>query len=101
MSKQAFKRVRRALKMEVSRKPLDAYAWPGGYPLYYLTSDCSVLCPDCVNSEIDRVDAEMRDPERHNQFQVVAVDVHWEGEPMQCEHCNAEIESAYGDPDAE
>lgn len=99
MSKQALKRVRRALSMEVSRKPLDAYAWPGGYPMVYLTSDGATLCPDCVNKEIDRVDAELRHPEHHDQFRVISADVHWEGEPLVCDHCNKEIASAYGVPD--
>lgn len=28
---------------------LESYAWPGGYPIYYLTDpDNSVLCPDCA-----------------------------------------------------
>jgi hypothetical protein len=30
---------------------LPAYAWPGGYPLYYLCADNGVLCPQCANME--------------------------------------------------
>lgn len=39
MSKQAFKRVRKSLGMEVCRKPLDSFAWPGGYPMFYVFTD--------------------------------------------------------------
>lgn len=99
MSKQAYKRVRRALGMTVERKPLDSFAWPGGYPIVYLCSDGECLCPDCVNAEIDRVDSEIKNPERHDQFRVVAHEIHWEGEAIQCAHCNREIESAYGIPE--
>jgi hypothetical protein len=28
---------------------LESYAWPGGYPIFYLDTDNSVLCPDCAN----------------------------------------------------
>ncbi len=99
MSKQAFKRLRRALRMEVSREPLPSYAWPGGYPLFYLTEDNSILCPDCVNAESDSCAAAMKD--RDKQWWVVAVGVHWEGEPLTCDHCDGEIESAYGVPEGE
>ncbi len=99
MSKQAFKRVRRSLKLDVCREPLPAHAWPGGYPLYYLTRDCAVLCPDSVNAEIDLVSAARKDQDA--QWDVVATDVHWEGEALTCDHCNAQIDSAYGPVDAE
>lgn len=37
-------------------KPDDGYpkyAWPGGYPIYYLDRESNVLCADCANREID------------------------------------------------
>lgn len=63
---------------------LPSFAWPGGYPLFYVTSAGLVACPDCAN-------AETSDP-------VTACDVHWEGEPLQCDDCGKDIESAYGVP---
>jgi len=72
-----------------------AYAWPGGYPLLYTTADGSLLCPACANSDGQEDDPD--DPQWH----IVAQDVIWEGPPTYCDHCSAEIESAYGDPDAE
>jgi hypothetical protein len=74
-----------SLRDDIGRLP--AYAWPGGYPIYYLTGDGLTVCPECAN-------ADTSDP-------AVAGDVHWEGEPMQCDDCNADIESAYGDPGAD
>lgn len=68
---------------------LPAFAWPGGYPIFYLDRDNSILCPDCANKS-DKDDDEIP------QFKPIACDIHWEGEPLQCDHCNAEIESAYG-----
>lgn len=99
MSKQALKRVRKALSMEVCRKPLDAFAWPGGYPLVYVFADGGTCCADCANENIDDIDADMRGGRRwnsHGGWALGAVDVHWEGEPEVCDHCGKEIESAYG-----
>lgn len=101
MSNQAYKRVRRALRMEVCRKPLDVYSWPGCYPVYYLTSDCAALCPSCANREIDRIDQEIRNPERHDQFRVIDVSVNWEDPHLYCDHCSKRIESAYAEDDAD
>lgn len=97
MSKQALKRVRRALGMPVNRNPLDAYAWPGGYPIYYLCADGGILCPDCANKEIDLIAVAKRDCDK--QWQLEGYGIHWEGEPLPCDHCGKEIESAYGSPD--
>jgi hypothetical protein len=94
MSKQAFKRVRRELGMEVSRKPLDAYAWPGGYPIAYMTIEGDTLCPDCVNAEIDLISAAKQDNDK--QWWVRSQFIHWEGDPEICCHCGKPIESAYG-----
>lgn len=65
-----------------------SFAWPGAYPLYYLDRENSCLCPDCANKDQDI-----------EKFQVVACDVHWEGEPMICDECGKSIESAYGIPE--
>ena len=100
MSKQAFKRVRRALSLEVNREPLPSYAWPGGYPLLYLCIDGATLCPDCVNREIDRIDADMRDTRAaHTGWELSAFFIHYEGEAELCAHCGAAIESVYGVPE--
>jgi len=82
----------------------DAFAWPGGYPIYYLFADNGVCCPACANRENGSI-AEF-DPDKVRlsayelgsdaQWQLVACDVHYEGEPLTCEHCGASIESAYG-----
>jgi len=80
-----------------------AYAWPGGYPIFYLCSDGGTLCPECVNVEAIHTgcNGTERCKEDDAQWCVVASDVHWEGAAMICDHCNAEIESAYGEPDNE
>lgn len=68
---------------------LPLYAWPGGYPLFYLAKDNGVLCPTCANQF---------HPERDNeQLEAIACDVNWEDPSLFCEHCNKRIESAYAE----
>ena len=106
MSKQAFKRVRRAIGLEVNREPLPKWAWPGGYPMLYVFADGGCICPDCVNREIAEIDSAMRSKwgnKPHSSgcggWAIAGHDIHWEGEPEICDHCGAEIESAYGPVD--
>ena len=76
-----------------------AFAWPGGYPIIYVTDDSGVLCPECANGENGSEASE--DAEPRSGWRLEGSDVHWEGEPVTCDHCGKEIESAYGNPDAE
>lgn len=83
---------------------LPAYAWPGGYPIYYLCADGGILCPACANGENGSLAAdETLDPDcpDDDQWRIVAQDIHWEGQPLVCDHCGKKIESAYGDPEQE
>ena len=68
-----------------------SYAWPGGYPLFYLCKDGGILCPDCANKEIALTD-DIDDP----QWYIVGYDINYEDESMYCDHCNKHIISAYG-----
>lgn len=76
---------------------LAALVWPGGYPVVYLTADGGVLCPYCA-SMAEREG--LTDDPHDSQWYIVAYEIHFEGSPRLCDHCGAEIESAYGDPDA-
>ncbi len=67
---------------------LVSFAWPGGYPIIYLCKDGGVVCPQCANEN-----------DWNGEQGVENGDIFWEGPAMSCDNCNAEIESAYGDPD--
>lgn len=73
---------------------LDYYAWPGGYPLYYVTKDSGVLCPKCVNDNLELLSDEY-DP----QWYVIGYEINYEDNSLYCDHCSERIESAYGDDD--
>ena len=69
------------------------YAWPGGYPMYYLTADSGVLCPGCVESAIaDGTACDPKDPGH-----IVGHDANWEDPHLYCDGCGERIESAYAE----
>lgn len=94
--------------MQVTRNEsgkLDAYAWPGGYPLFYLVADNGVLCPACANGEngseaFTAEDVNSGRAAEDEQWRIVACDANWEDESLYCDHCNKRIESAYGESES-
>ena len=76
---------------------LPAFAIPGCYPIVYVTTDAGLLCPDCANGENGSdatTDPNVQDSQ--SGWLIESYGIHWEGEPEICDHCAAEIESAYG-----
>ena len=82
---------------------LPAYAWPGGYPIFYVTDDGACLCPACANGENGSLASENANEEdgAHCGWQLEGYIVHYEGPAETCAHCDRLIESAYGDPETE
>ena len=69
------------------------YAWPGGYPLFYLCADGGILCADCVDAEKELIDSA---DEADKQWFVIAQEINYE-DGLYCDNCNNRIESAYAD----
>jgi hypothetical protein len=76
------------------------YAWPGGYPKYWLCSDGETLSYEACRSECGRIARAIRDND-NGGWRVVACDVNWEDPAMYCAHTNERIESAYAEDHAE
>ncbi len=76
----------------------EKYAWPGGYPMILIMSDGEVLCADCARNEYRLISQATRANDRGG-WAAAAVDIHWEGPPEYCAHCNVGILSAYGRTD--
>lgn len=74
-----------------SNGKLSAYAWPGGYPLYYVMDDGEVLCPACVNDPSNPA----HEAGAADGWRIVGADVNYEDANLYCAHCNKHIESAY------
>lgn len=64
----------------------------GGYPVYYMDEEDSILCPECARKSDE-------DEDEVPQFKIVAGSLFEEGPAIDCDECGKTIESAYGDPD--
>lgn len=58
----------------------------GGYPLIYFTDNGRIICGTCATKEGDAITGR---------------GAYFEGSTLQCDECNTDIESAYGDPEDE
>jgi hypothetical protein len=77
-----------------------AYAWPGGYPMFFITSDGAALCFGCAKKEAWRIIRSIR--ERQNDgWRVERCDINYEDRDRYCDHCSERIESAYGEDEDE
>jgi hypothetical protein len=74
----------------------NGFAWPGGYPLFAITSDGGCLCPKCVTDNYRIIRESQRD-DSHDGWQVEAVEINYESEDLYCDNCNDAIPSAYGE----
>lgn len=68
-----------------------AYAWPGGYELFFITSDGGAICFDCARKEFALICDSIRN--RHNDgWRVVACEIaHYCEDGLACDHCSREI----------
>lgn len=71
------------------------YAWPGGYPTYFICSDGGALCHKCAKKEKHRVIEAIKDRD-NSGWRVIACDINYEDNMLFCSHCDEHIESAYG-----
>ncbi len=72
------------------------YAWPGGYPLYFITSDGAALSFESAKEEAKQICASIRDNSRDG-WQVVSCEINWENADLFCDHSGKRIESAYAE----
>ena len=72
------------------------YAWPGGYPMFAITSDGAALCVACVKKEMRNIVTAIAQG-MLNGWKVVAIDINWEDSNLYCHHCSERIESAYSE----
>ena len=73
-----------AYREATSDGSLQTFAWPGGYPLFYLSHDGLVLCPRCAN-----------DPDASDPAELA--DINWEDPDLYCDDRGERIPSAYAE----
>lgn len=88
-------------KLEQFRKDLEAgpYAFPGGYPRYFITHDGEALSFAAVTEEKLQVEEAINTGDKSSGWYVIGCDINWEDTNLFCAHTNKKIESAYGDQD--
>lgn len=68
-------------------------AWPGGYPMFYITDDGGCLCPSCVQDNLEEIGT----THKGSGWNVIASDINWEDPFLLCDHCGNRIKSAYAE----
>ena len=71
-----------------------ASAWPGGYPLFFITSDGAALSFETARAEFRLVADAIRERDSSG-WRIVATDINYEDSSLICDHSGARIESAY------
>lgn len=83
---------------------LSSFTDLGGYPLFYITQDNSVICPQCANNleqlrkEIEAAGEEWVEIDNEK---LVKAEINYEDPDLYCDNCSQRIESAYAEPEVE
>lgn len=75
------------------------YAWPGGYPTFWITSDGEALSWAAVKAERRQILGAIHDRD-NSGWRVVAVEINYEDPALYCAHTGDRIESAYAEDEA-
>lgn len=70
------------------------YAFPGGYPLFFICEDGGILSHQAATDEKELVISAIQDND-DPQWRVIYVDINYEDRHLYCDHTNQQIESAH------
>jgi hypothetical protein len=94
---------KRSLTMKInSAADLDTalesgpYAWPGGYPLFFIAHDGEALSFATVEENREIIADAIAEGDR-SDWHVIEMVVNWEDANLYCAHSNERIESAYAE----
>lgn len=74
------------------------YAWPGGYPCYFVMSDGEALSFKAAQENAGQIRDAIIANDRAG-WRAVALEINWEDNELTCAHTGERIESAYGETD--
>ena len=72
------------------------YAWPGGYPCYFVTNDGATLSWLAVQNN-RRAILEAIAGKLSDGWRVIGIDINWEDSALYCDVTGERIESAYAE----
>ena len=78
----------------------EPYAWPGGYPRYFVCSDGADLSFAAAKAQSWQIRHAIRTNDPSSGWRVDGCEVNWEDPALYCDHTGARIESAYAEDDA-
>lgn len=76
-----------------------AYAWPGGYPQYFVTRDGGALSFDAVREQLRNVAWDHLN-DASTGWRIDHIAINYEDADLVCDHTGKRIPAAYGDDDA-
>lgn len=76
------------------------YAWPGGYPIFFITTDGGALSFEAVRECWREVVAAHLTKDTGCGWAIAAAEINWEDGELTCDHTGERIESAYAEDDA-
>lgn len=88
----------REIKQALRQGP---YAWPGGYPTYFIDSDGAALSHEAVRAEWSQVVETFIHNIRNTGWNIAGIEINYEDADLYCEHTGKRIPSAYGEDEAE
>ena len=75
------------------------FAWPGGYPTYFLLSDGEALSYDAARDNEDQIVDSIASKDDNSGWRVIGKEVNWEDADLYCSDTGDRIPSAYAEPD--
>lgn len=70
------------------------YAWPGGYPCYFICSDGEAMSFDVVVENADLIRDAIINTD-NSGWKVIGIDINYEDDSLYCAHSGELIPSAY------
>lgn len=71
------------------------YAWPGGYPMYFVASDGMPLSFESVKENFNQICRAHISGDTRSEWYLAGVEINWEDSDLRCIHSDTRIESAY------
>ena len=75
------------------------YAFPGGYPRFFITADGEALSFDSAEKNKALILEAINTDDKSGGWMVIGCDINWEDNTLTCAHSNKPIEAAYNDQD--
>lgn len=96
---------RHRMTVDQFREALDrgAYAWPGGYPVFFVMADGEPLSFAAAVAERATIEEHLSEPDQtaaDPAWCPVATEINWEDPALFCAHTSDRIESAYAEGEA-